>query len=423
MRLHRFNKEKALRKIHFKQNKNKYIKALTLVLSILVLVFFIVYFSFSQFSTSNKFNVIQTTVGDFSNYDYSLISYINGTESTTFPQKSAGYVVSKVECTNGATGVWDSINWNITISNTTSKGNKCSVYFNNEYLFDYTGSEQIFTAPYDGYYKLETWGAQGGTNGTCIGGYGAYSVGILKYIKGNIFYINVGGSGIGNLSWLNKSGGYNGGGLVTVNSDVNSVNASGGGATHISNKSGLLSSLIENSNSIFLVSGAGGGSGYNKAYGCTALSGAGGGISGNNSDLRTSPSSNTTWQGGGGTQSSGGFAIGDNIKYTTNSDYISIGTFGQGGGGTNIWGGAGGGYYGGSSAAYNGGGGSGYIGNSLLLSSSTLTKHMTCYNCATSSDNGTRTNTTTNVSETPKSDYAKIGNGYVKITYLGSSLE
>ena len=44
---------------------------------------------------------------------------------------------------------------------------------NNEYKYNYTGSEQVFTAPKSGTYQLETWGAQGGSADlTNIGGYG-----------------------------------------------------------------------------------------------------------------------------------------------------------------------------------------------------------------------------------------------------------
>lgn len=43
--------------------------------------------------------------------------------------------------------------------------------------FDYTGSVQIFTAPYNAPYKIELWGAQGGTVGTFTGGSGGYTSG------------------------------------------------------------------------------------------------------------------------------------------------------------------------------------------------------------------------------------------------------
>ena len=50
---------------------------------------------------------------------------------------------------------------------------ECNV--DNTWNFDYTGGEQTFTAPVSGTYKLETWGAQGGSaNETYYGGYGGY---------------------------------------------------------------------------------------------------------------------------------------------------------------------------------------------------------------------------------------------------------
>jgi len=45
---------------------------------------------------------------------------------------------------------------------------------------------------------------------------------------------------------------------------------------------------------------------------------------------------------------------------------------------------------------------------------------MYCYNCEESTDESTKTVSTTNVSETPISNYAKKGNGYAKITYIGN---
>ena len=65
-----------------------------------------------------------------------------------------------------------------------------------------------------------------------------------------------------------------------------------------------------------------------------------------------------------------------------------------------------------------GSGGSGYIGNTLLKN-----KSMYCYNCEESSEESTKTIKTTKVSETPTSKYAKIGNGYARITYLGEKFD
>lgn len=75
--------------------------------------------------------------------------------------------------------------------------------------------------------------------------------------------------------------------------------------------------------------------------------------------------------------------------------------------------GHGGGFFGGYAYGYSGGGGSGYIANSQLTN-----KHMAGYNVETSEDESTKTITTTDVSEEPTADYAKIGNGYTKITCI-----
>ena len=43
---------------------------------------------------------------------------------------------------------------------------------------------------------------------------------------------------------------------------------------------------------------------------------------------------------------------------------------------------------------------------------------MYCYSCTTSSDESTKTVSTTNVSGTATANYAKSGSGYAKITLL-----
>jgi hypothetical protein len=133
MRLHRFNKKRALLLLHLRQNKEKYIKISTLVFGVVVLTFGIIYFAFAKLSTNNKFNAIQTTVGEFNQGDYHLIAYINGVRSSTIPAKDSGYTVNNVTCDNGATGVWSNSKWGLIITNATVSITKCSVYFINYY--------------------------------------------------------------------------------------------------------------------------------------------------------------------------------------------------------------------------------------------------------------------------------------------------
>ena len=279
-----------------------------------------------------------------------------------------------------------------------------------------TAGEQTYTVPATGTYKLEVWGAQGGSttysSKTYRGGYGGYSVGSISLTKGQKLYINVGGAGKGGISSSTFTGGYNGGGAITHTDGSDHYHASGGGATHIATVSGLLSTLSSKTSNILIVAGGGGG-GYVHTYSTdyTSIGGEGGGIKGTDS---TTAASNGK-QGLGGTQTAGG-------KYKGSSETTStiFGSFGKGGTPSASWGSAGGGGYYGGGASYGetssngntgGGGGSGYIGNSLLTD-----KYMYCYNCTTSTATATKTNTTTKVSDTPTANYAKSGNGAARIT-------
>ena len=274
--------------------------------------------------------------------------------------------------------------------------------------FDYTGGEQTFTTPVTGTYKLETWGASGGTVDTSYyGGYGGYSTGTIKQTKENIMYVNVGGNGTGaTKTGESLTGGYNGGGNVTGSREVNHMTASGGGATHIASISGILSTLENNKNDIFIVSGGGGG-GRNQSNHSEAarwgFGGSGGGMNGGGpKSSLASTTSYTVVSSLAGTQTSG-YAFGQ-------GESVSVQSAG------------GGGFYGGYSGSHNrnpytgsGAGGSGYIGSSLLTE-----KSMYCYECQESSEESTKTISTTCVNSTPKENCAKQGNGYARITLMSS---
>ena len=277
----------------------------------------------------------------------------------------------------------------------------------NTWDFDYTGGEQTFIAPPTGTYKLETWGAQGGSiNETYYGGYGAYSFGNIKISQNDKLYINIGGQGSDyNLDKL-APGGYNGGGYGGVPNTTYSDRqggCGGGGATHIAITSGFLSSFENKKEGILIVAGGGGGGASVDVMGSD-----GGGYKGNDGGYS---SLFPTYHGTGGTQTIGGF------DFTINSNY---GTFGQGSGfsdnvkyGGN---GGGGGFYGGGGTNRGhsgGGGGSGYIGNSLLTE-----KSMYCYKCAESNETSTKTISTTCTRATPTANCAKQGNGYARITLM-----
>ena len=276
--------------------------------------------------------------------------------------------------------------------------------------FDYTGSEQTYTVKLDGKYKLEVWGAQGGSyNSEYYGGYGGYSVGTIELKKNQMIYVYVGGQG----TILNDNsdyipGGFNGGGRG-ANKDANVISTSGGGATHVATKSGLLSSLEGYKDNILIVSAGGGGTSYQSGT-YSGVGGSGGGYIG-------SDGTNTMTDykpGAGGTQSSGGNSGGG---VANNQERGTSGSFGHGGNGNYYSGGGGAGLYGGGASNQSGaGGGSSYIGNSLLSDKSMY--YYCSSSCNTSTAASTKTVSTTCVDETAKKNCAKLGNGYVKITYV-----
>ena len=293
--------------------------------------------------------------------------YVDNVLQESIPKKGE-VIFSKAICDNDNVNYyWDVDNWGLFVDNLNKK-TKCNLYFVNYggqtvFDFDYTGAEQTFTAPVSGTYRLETWGAQGGTfqilETILSGGYGGYSSGNISLEKENKLYITVGSQGTAGNSYQTATqyigyGGYNGGG--------NGVHSSAG---H------------------------------------------GGGVSGTSSSSR-----NQEYFVEGATQTAGyEFGIGQDA--INQKIYNSVGAEGRGGGGGGFFGGL---TYTGDEHDYDdasGSGGSGYIGNPLLTN-----KVMYCYNCEESSEENTKTISITCSEETPTSYCAKKGNGYARITLI-----
>lgn len=256
---------------------------------------------------------------------------------------------------------------------------------NTTYNFVYTGGTQEFTAPSDGTYLLEVWGAQGGNQYEGRGGYGGYSYGEYKLNKGQKLYVKVGsGASEGSLD--------------------------GGGATSIQNSligDGQLKNYKNSRGNVIIVAGGGG-------AGERENGGNGGGYVGGTGYQK---STGYEYYAEGGTQSSGGKG---RTAQSKRSDSNLNGDFGIGGSGhspDDSGPDGGGGYFGGGGVTYagSGGGGSGYIANSALKN-----KGMYCYLCDESNDTNTKTTTTSCYEETPTQNCAKLGNGYAKITIIGA---
>ena len=291
----------------------------------------------------------------------------------------------------------------------------------------YCGSLQTVTIPWSGNFKLEVWGAQGCTlhapiprdsGGTdYVGGYGAYSVGMVNLEENTKLYVMVGQQGTGGLMDGSVYSAYpNGGGASGTNPDVHT--GAGGGSTHIALVDSYPKDMASNYSTALLIMAGGGGSGTYSFDGDSwrGHGGAGGGVNGYDGTCLHGGFTG----GGGASQTAGGISGGA----TTSAG----GGFGRGGGGGSHAGGGGGFYGGGGAWGSAGGGGSGYIGNSLLKDiDRNQKKHMASYFNPPegSTDKGkisdldaTRTIATKSASANPEADKAKIGHGYAIITSM-----
>ncbi len=279
--------------------------------------------------------------------------YLNKGDTVGIFTGRAGGVTTTSSGTScgGGEGSYISVNGQVIMSSAGGKG--ASFILNVRKEFNYTGTVQSYTADAEGDYTLQVWGAEGSATsaGMAQTGKGGYATGRVHLKAGAVIYICVGGSG-----------GYNGGGAAGRNA-YGGCAGTGGGATHIASRTGVLNSLESYKNSVYIVAGGGGG-----AAGANATSGAGGGSSGGEG-ISPWPEGERTAT--GGTQTSGGTCVwGRECN----------GGFGYGGAGLSYdpdkstWamadnGGGGGGWYGGAGGDANwksygcgGGGGSGYIG-------------------------------------------------------------
>ncbi len=261
-----------------------------------------------------------------------------------------------------------------------------------QYDFNYTGSEQIFTVPYDGKYKIELWGASGGvardsyrdnnSEPEIPGRYGKYSTGayvsgILKIGKDKIIYVYVGQTGKYDFLVSFNGGGSGGYGTLLGNdnetgylepqkvySTEHNQGAGGGGATDVRLNGGSWNNF-NSLKSRILVAGGGGGDGQ---YSYSDNNSIAGGLKGYNGNYYQSHGDLECY-GFGATQTSGG-KVGKNLgagKILTENNLSASGTFGVGGNSINYSsqvgaGGGGSGYYGGGPGGGTTGGGPGHGG-------------------------------------------------------------
>lgn len=254
--------------------------------------------------------------------------------------------------------------------------------------FEYTGSEQVFDVILDGVYALEAWGAQGGEKTAEVeGGYGAYAYAEVSLKRGSKLYINVGEKGTPICTANNDPecrNAYNGGYKGTTNIP------GGGGASHIASKSGKIYEDLPKT-SFYIVAGGGGGA------------------------PGTWPVDNSNM-----VKHAGAYC---NYYRASASWYrCQTGTYAAYGPSSPTFYGGGGGFYGPQDLTDSqlGVGGLSYAHHVADHNAS-----LYCYNCYVDTANVAthKSYLTQNFSEEPISQYAKLGNGHVRITYIENYTE
>lgn len=206
-------------------------------------------------------------------------AYFNSAGNTVnpaFPMPANGFIKSGNTWTGwlqGSTGITRTSGESVTLSSDTVFA---AIWQPTVQNFGYTGNVQEWTVPVTGYYKLEAWGASGGTgygNSYGIahipleevsGGPGGYACGYKYLTAGTVLYVCTGGAG---GEYGERKGGFNGGTAGFENTHTDHVSfrehyicsGGGGGATHIATRAGLLENLEGCTPDILIAAGGGGG--------------------------------------------------------------------------------------------------------------------------------------------------------------------
>ena len=205
-----------------------------------------------------------------------------------------------------------------------------------QYTYNYTGDVQTFTAPADGVYTLEAWGASGGDgyddsvdrgNTSSVAGNGGYSKGNISLKKGQKIYVFVGGAGkygAGTNRFGGPAGGYNGGGDGGV-----ADSGSGGGMSHISTTNNPATTSWNPDGTLLAAGGGGGADNSGGSRGSDdGRGGNGGGKNGENAYIENIKSTgNATWTPTSGLSLRTGTTLSGNSAVTNGSEQGVFGPY------------------------------------------------------------------------------------------------
>ena len=338
-------------------------------------------------------------------------TYAKNSTMFTLTNSDGNYVYSISENAGQTLVAGNQYNYTITVKNGYVKN------------FSYVASAQTFTAPQTGTYKIECWGASGGS-ATVSAGSAAYVAGIVSLNKNQILYVYTGQKG-NEINKYSSTYMFNGGGYA--NRSGSHCGACGGGATDVRTVDGDWDNSTSLASRIMIAGGGGGDVSGRQGSACA------GGLNGYAGLPSIGDNSYTAYQGKGATQSAGGARPSNTISGAQSGTAGTLGKGGIGGHNTDSSGsgggsGGGGGLYGGSGAGglyaggFAGGGGSSYISGHSGCTAKTLTFSQTVmidgagYQWTTAK--GSRVGIPT-IADGSVRVNGYVGNGYCRITRYG----
>ncbi len=115
-------------------NKKKQLKKLICIFIFLLMAVIVIIQSYALYEVKKEYDVIEGNVpSHMDNFDVKVVLTIDGTPSTTFPEKGSNKTVDSITCDKGATATWDYEKWKISVTNLSKTKTKCQVNFVTKY--------------------------------------------------------------------------------------------------------------------------------------------------------------------------------------------------------------------------------------------------------------------------------------------------
>ncbi len=117
-----------------------------------------IYKTFALYEEEKEFDVLRGRIGDIkkTSKDIEIAAIVDGKLSDRIPEKSEGYIVDEVECTNEAEGKWSNEDWELSVKKLTTSGTACSLNFYPRKFSEYIIAKSIGNSGIEKFEHVET---------------------------------------------------------------------------------------------------------------------------------------------------------------------------------------------------------------------------------------------------------------------------